>query len=266
MHLGRGYSPALRFYGGIFMNYSPYFRNQPQADTAVLLIHGILSSPRHFDFLIPHIPDDYTVSSILLAGHGGSVKDFSKATMTKWQNQVEQAVTELESRHRHILIVGHSLGSLLTLRVLQKHKSIYGVLLLNVPLVPWLKPAMVGRSLRFIFGKVHTDDPMDMHCYRDLGVHLEPYLWKYIPWIPNFIALLCLANCCKPLPAELTIPCHAFLGTNDEVVSIRSKRWLLNNPNISLEILENGVHFGYTPDEQKKIIRSLLLLLSYDRA
>jgi len=60
------------------MKHSPYFRNRSNTETAVLLIHGILSTPRHFDFLIPHIPDEYDICSILLAGHGGSVQDFTK--------------------------------------------------------------------------------------------------------------------------------------------------------------------------------------------
>ena len=62
------------------MTHHPYFRNRPDANTAVLLIHGILSTPRHFDWLIPHIPDYFDVSNILLAGHGGTAQDFSVAS------------------------------------------------------------------------------------------------------------------------------------------------------------------------------------------
>lgn len=162
------------------MDHSPYFRNRPNAQTAVLLIHGILSTPRHFDFLIPHIPDQYEIYSILLAGHGGSVGDFTKASIKQWQAQVNNALNELETRCSRIYIIGHSLGALLALNAVQQHKKVSGVLLLNPPLLPRVQCTMIGRSLRFAFGKLQSDNMADVLCYEDLSIQLEPYLWKYL--------------------------------------------------------------------------------------
>ena len=243
------------------MDHSPYFRNRPNAQTAVLLIHGILSTPRHFDFLIPDIPDQYEMYSILLAGHGGSVGDFTKASMKQWQAQVNNALNELETHCSRIYIIGHSLGALLALNAVQQHKKISGVLLLNPPLLPRVQCTMIGRSLRFAFGKLQSDNMADVLCYEDLSIRLEPYLWKYLGWIPNFISLLRLASKCRKIPAALDIPCYTFLGMKDELVHPKTARYLKDNPFISLEILENGVHFGYRPEEQERIVTKLHLLL-----
>ena len=242
------------------MNHSPFYRKQPKADTAVLLIHGILSTPRHFDFLIPHIPTEYSVYNILLTGHGGSVADFSKASMMQWKDQIASILTELEAQYDRIFVIGHSLGSLLALHAYQTHNAISGLILLNTPLSPKLPLTMMGRSLRFAFGNVHTDDPNDVLCYQDLGILLEPYLWKYIPWIPNFISLLRLAHKCRSLTSKLQCPCYVFLGHKDELVRISSRRWLQNNSNIILEEFENGTHFGYSPEEQAQIIHTFQVL------
>lgn len=234
------------------MDHAPFFRDCPNSETGILLIHGILSSPRHFDFLIPHIPAEYKVSSILLSGHGGTIRDFSKASMRQWQAQVQQEIQNLNTPN--VIIIGHSLGALLALQAATAHHCIQGLFLLNVPLLPQLKPAAIGRSLRIAFGKIRTNDPIDMACYQDLSIQTEPYPWKYLGWIPNFISLLSFARQCRKIPASLKIPCIAFLGTNDELVNIHSQRCLLGNPNISLQILENGIHYGYTESQQHQII------------
>ena len=243
------------------MDHSAYYRPMPDADTAILLIHGIVSTPRHFDWLLPSLPENAEVHSILLAGHGGTVEDFSNATMQQWQQQVEQALTQMEKPGRKIIVIGHSLGSLLALYAAQKQKTICGMILLNVPLAPWVKPAMISRCLRFPFGKIRKDDPRDMRCLQDLGTVLKPRLWKYIGWAPNMVALLKLARYCRSIPAKLTIPCFAYLDTDDELVSLRSSKWLKNIPHITLRYLDHYGHFAYKDRDQKIIIEDLNTLL-----
>ena len=240
----------IPYHKEIIMDHSPFYRHRPESNIAVLLIHGILSTPRHFDWLIPSIPDDVEVYNILLKGHGGTVADFSKATMQQWQAQVSEAVKSIKRPGRKIILIGHSLGALLALQTAQNRRSICGLMLLNPPLKPWVRPSMVWRSLRFAFGRIRTDDPGDISCYQDLGVSLEPQLWKYLGWIPNFISLLILGRKCRNIPAKLSIPCFAYLGRMDELVHIGSKKWLQDCLNITLRFFPHGTHFGYSEPEK----------------
>ena len=54
-----------------------YRRIVDGADKAVLLIHGILSTPNHFRHLLPLIPEDYSVIAMVTAGHCSHMSDFS---------------------------------------------------------------------------------------------------------------------------------------------------------------------------------------------
>ena len=238
-----------------------FIRDRGTENTAVIMIHGILSTPRHFDWLVSQVPDDLAVYNILLEGHGGSVSDFSKASMKKWKAQVEQCIRHQEHCGRRAVLVGHSLGALLALDAQRKHTCVESLLLLNVPLCPAVKPEMMGRSLRFAFGRVRREDPLDLQCYEDLGVVLEPYLWKYIGWIPNFISLLTLAAHCRGKVSDLQKPCAVFLGEQDVLVSIRTKKWLQNVPAVRLHMLPQGTHFGYSSQEQTLISQALFRLL-----
>ena len=62
------------------MDHAEYLRLFPDADVAVLFVHGILGSPRHFDLFLPVIPPKWSVQCLLLDGHGKGVKDFSKSS------------------------------------------------------------------------------------------------------------------------------------------------------------------------------------------
>ncbi len=54
----------------------------------ILFIHGFAGHPNQFKLFYPEIPDGYDYHALLLAGHGGSVDDFGRASMKEWQNQV----------------------------------------------------------------------------------------------------------------------------------------------------------------------------------
>lgn len=243
------------------MDHSTYRYKAPNADTAILLLHGICCTPRHYDWLVEQIPENYTVSNILFEGHGGSVSDFSKATMKKWKQQVEEEIQSLAAEHENIVVAGYSMGSLLALEAAQKHSEIKALLLMNVPFCPRVTLKMAWRSIRFSFGKVNENDPIDRCCINELGIKLEPWLWKYLAWIPNFFELIKLGFECRPIPAKLKIPCRAFLGGKDELVSPRSAKWLENLPNVEYTFFKDTGHFYYSDKVKETIAKSLLRLL-----
>lgn len=243
------------------MSHSEYIRIVPGADCAVLMVHGIVSTPRHFDFLVPEIPENWTVANLLLDGHGGSVRDFSKTSMKKWKAQVREWVETLCATHNQVLIVGYSLGTLLTMCVAQGCPQVKGMLLLNPPLKPRLHPKMIPMSLRFAFGKVRKNVPAEAALWEDIGVALEPWLHKYLGWIPRFVELLLLCPKCCPVAQKISVPCHAFLGKKDEMVSMKSKKYLENNSNVTLHIMETAGHSYYAPEDKAQMKLALQALI-----
>ena len=61
-----------------------FIKEAEGANTAILMIHGIFGTPRHFDDIISLVPDNWSVYNILLDGHGKGVKEFSRTSMAKW--------------------------------------------------------------------------------------------------------------------------------------------------------------------------------------
>ena len=93
------------------MSHKTYIRHVENGETAVLFIHGFLGSTEHFARFISLVPENYGIYNVLLEGHGGSTKDFAKASMEKWKAQVSHVVDELLGKYKFLIIVGHSMGT-----------------------------------------------------------------------------------------------------------------------------------------------------------
>ena len=221
---------------------------------AILLIHGILSSSKHFDFLLPHIPEDLPCYDLLLDGHGGNVEDFSRTSMKKWKAQVSAKVQQLLAQYEELIIVAHSMGTLFAIREAIDHPDkIRHLLLLQVPLRPWMKVKYGFYALIMPFGIVpEAAQPM----YGDCSVKLTRKLWKYIPWLPRFLELFFESNATLKILDQLRVPCVVFQAKHDEVVSLRSYRDLQKHTHYQLTLLENSGHYRYSPEDTALLLEA----------
>ena len=226
------------------MTHKPYIREVPGSRSAVLLIHGILGTPNHFHALLPLIPEDWSVYNILLDGHGGGVEDFSRTSMKKWKAQVSAQLDALLEKYHRIILVGHSMGTLFSIQEAVNHPGkIDRLFLLQVPLCPRLTVKAAACSVLLAFGIVPKSAEMMM---MDCGVRLEPWLWKYIGWLPRFLELFRECHATAKLLEQLHVPCQAFQSAHDEMVSPRAVKILGRHPHIRTTVLPNSGHFGHT--------------------
>lgn len=231
------------------------------ADTAVLFIHGVNSTPRYFDWLVKTVPDTVSVCNILLKGHGGAVRDFSKASMAEWRAQVRARLETLSVSHKRVVVVGHSLGTLLALAEHGPFDKVCGMLLLNPPLYTKVTPAILWCNLKFCFGCVRRDDPVELARFESIGTAMEPWLWKYLLWIPNLLALVRLSAHCRPLAASLDRPCYALIGKQDELVKRRAARCFENAPHTQVRVFDNSGHCYYEPAFREHAVACLQQLI-----
>lgn len=224
------------------------------ARTAVLMVHGICGTPHHFDDFVPLVPEDMSLAVICLEGHGGTVRDFSRSSMEKWMAQVERWVQDLSLDHERIIVVAHSMGTLLTARLVGEYPKIQRMLLLNVPLKIRLSPVMVPRCLRFCFGKLRAEVPAEQTLLQVAGVEPDPRLWRYLGWLPRFWELWRLCVKSRHLFSQMEIPCHVFQSADDEVVQRSSCNLLAGHPNVHHRIMEHSGHFDYAPEEFSKVL------------
>ena len=65
-------------------SHQTYINEKPNAKTVVLMIHGILGTTRHFNFLIPYINKEYSIYNLLLKGHGSDALIFDICCLSFW--------------------------------------------------------------------------------------------------------------------------------------------------------------------------------------
>jgi len=62
------------------------------------------------------VPEDVSVWNMVLDGHCGSVPEFGRSSLKRWEASVHKAVEELAATLDRIYIAAHSMGALLTVQ------------------------------------------------------------------------------------------------------------------------------------------------------
>ena len=240
--------------GGMVVH-SEYRCIVPGAESAVLFVHGINATPRFFDEFIEALPAHVSVHSLLLPGHGGSVRDFGRHSAEEWEAHVRAALEALRQNHKRVYIVAHSLGTLLSIReAVRDDRRIAGMLLLCVPLRIWSRPtAWWGKIAKGLGGRAAQEELRT--CY---GTEVDWRIWRYIGWIPRYLELFRLSREARQVVHQVKIPTQVFMAGNDEQVSLRSENHMTGHPAITLHRMERSSHHIFTP-EDKAAIRAALL-------
>lgn len=235
-----------------------YIRIVPGSDTAVLMIHGIIGTPDQFDFLLPSVPESLTLWNMLLDGHGGTTRDFGRSSMAKWISQVDSAIDELSKKHSRLIVVGHSMGTLLALNTALRHPEMISALFfLASPLKMQLTPTAVATSLHTAFGDPAKDTPRHLSARHCCSVRLSKNPLHYLGWVPRYLELFALARKLRPQTGALKAPCKVYQSARDELVSRRSVKYLEGRENIELHILPESTHYHYS-DAEKNFLRKEL--------
>ena len=235
--------------------HEPMKRIVPGAKAAVLFIHGINATPRFFDEYLSALPADISVHSLLLPGHGGTVKDFGSHGAKEWEAHVRTALEELRAAHERVYIMAHSLGTLLAIReTVRDDRQIAGMLLLCVPLRIWSQPTAWLRNLHRVMQPAKYAEEIRT-CY---GTEVDWRLWRYIGWIPRYLELFILSREARQVVGQVHVPTVVFMAGRDEQVSLRSEKCMAGNPAIKLRRMPDSGHHLFT-HEDKDALRAALM-------
>lgn len=244
------------------MEHKEYIRIVPNSPYTVLFIHGIAGTPNHFRFLQPLVPQDWSVYNLLLDGHGHGVSEFSRTSMEKWKAQVSQRVDQILTHSEKVIIVGHSMGTLLAIeQALRYPERIDRLFLLAVPLRPFVRPRNALLTLTMALGIEDPSDKAAQAMAEASGIQLTPKLWEYIPWMPNFASLLRLCRQTRRQLPRLTVPCRSYQSWQDELVSNASNRYLKDHPYIHNTVLKDSGHFAYSDADKQCLIADFEAML-----
>lgn len=85
-------------------------------EDALLLIHGFTGTPGHMRYIGNAVHEaGFSVSGILLPGHGTSVEDMEKSSGDAWREASRSAYQEMVRKYRHVAVSGLSMGGILAL-------------------------------------------------------------------------------------------------------------------------------------------------------
>lgn len=239
------------------MNHQEYIRIVPGAKTAVLFIHGIVGTPDHFDMLIPRVPKDWSIYNILLDGHGKRVDDFSQSSMKKWKAQVWGVFDSLCGSHEKVIIAAHSMGTLFAISLaLERPEKVPFLFLMAVPVRVGLRWFGVVNSVKVALNIVDDSKPLEAATRAACSIQTDPWLWKYIRWIPRYLELFREIRLTRKLLPELKVPCYTFQSQRDELVSNRAGKVLEESGVVQVEYLANSGHFYYAREDKERLVNA----------
>ena len=234
-----------------------YVREVENSKSAVVFIHGILSTPRFFEKLTAVVPNEYSIYNIMLDGHGGGVKDFSDTSMKIWKHQVKTLINYLSKKYENIIMVGHSMGTLFSIQnAVARPDKIKGLFLLCSPLKVLVHPRSAKYSLRIVLEKPENNDPVEASARHWYSIGPERNLLKYIPWVPKFTSLLYEIRKTRKLAPSITVPTYVFHAKYDSLVSGKAVSFFGKNDHIKVTHLHNSYHQYFTDEDYDVILKS----------
>lgn len=221
-----------------------------QGKTGILFIHGILGTPEHFRLFLPLVPKEYLVRNLLLKGHGGSVRDLSRASMSEWKRQVSEALDELSESCDSIIIIAHSMGTLFAIQEALR-RPIAELILINVPLKLHITLRLLMTMQKVYTGKIKPEDEWYLAAQKACSIRIEKNVLKYLTWIPRYLELFSEIRKTRKMLGSLSTKSHIYLSAYDEMVSVKCGKLFENNQQVSVKMLNSSGHFYYSPEDQK---------------
>ncbi len=229
------------------MPHKTYIKELKGSNMAILFIHGILGSPRHFEKFVSAVKDKASIYNILLKGHGGSVLDFANASMDGWKNQVADVAKYLAEKYDNIYIVAHSMGTFFAIETAINYPDkVKGLLLMQTPLKIGVKASAVVNTVKTLFD---IEDEITAVYKTMNSINLSSHLWEYVDWLPRYVELFRESKRMRNVINSLETKTVIFQSVKDELVSIKSVDYIPKKENIKLNVLEKSAHFIYDENE-----------------
>lgn len=205
----------------IYRTTEPFFLNGNEdiGGTAVLLIHGFTGSPSEFRRLAYYLNDcGCTVQGIRLPGHGTTPEEMIKTGLADWWQHVLESYEALQERYRQIVVIGHSMGGLLALK-LAVEKEVKGIVSLSAPIFLTSKKTAFAILLRYFITYIEKK-PKDE---RELLEEAYSYSKMPVACIVSLRKLIRLVKCSLP---RIAAPVFIAQGERDDTVEPRSADYI----------------------------------------
>ncbi len=242
-----------------------FIHENKKSNTMVIFIHGILEGPNQFkEFADIVYNEGFSYSAILLDGHGKSGEDFAKSSRDKWIDTVENEILKHKDNYENIILVGHSMGALLSLLFTLKYKNkVKGLVLISAPLKVFVRFNMMISSIKVALGIVKEKDILANHAKKAFSVE-RCSIFTYLNWIPRYLDLFTLIKLTRRELKNLEVPTLIVQCKRDELVSYKTlkvfERKLQNNYEVIN--LQHSGHFYYDDEELRYLLNEFEIFIN----
>ena len=209
----------------------------------ILIVHGFASS---LDSVIEIEPPlkflGFPIRMPVLRGHGGkSPETLHGVTWHDWVADADGALKDLLTEVERVIIVGHSMGGLIALKLAADHPDVVDSIILAAAAIHLASPLASGHILHFLVPLIirlfRKWDLPPVYTDKSLARNDTNYHWAPMDSIVSFLELS--EETCRFLP-EIRVPALILQSRKDTTVAPESA-----------EIIYKRIS---TPTEQKKII------------
>jgi carboxylesterase len=174
-----------------------------------LIFHGFAGNRKELSPLIDKIKEyGYVTVSPLLTGHEATRRELALAKLHDWLKTAEDAIKEMEQKCNKIVIVGFSMGGLISVNLCQKHK-VYALVLINTPIYYW----DIKRIIRNILS--------------DFRIYIKKYFTASTSSpIPALFEFLTLLKKTKPLFNSIDCSTLIIQTLDDDTVNPKSADYI----------------------------------------
>ncbi|NLO48316.1 MAG: alpha/beta fold hydrolase [Clostridiales bacterium] len=238
-----------------------YHYKSEGSDTVVVFVHGIEGSPAQFDYMIEKLNGAYSIENLLLPGHGFTKKEFSHSSMAEWQGYVDEKIKQLQNQYKHIILVGHSMGCLLSVQAAISYpQKISGLFLTCIPLCIRVSLPYLKRVLNLYAGK-NNNNEYRASVKKGNSVSCASF-FGHLAGTPRYIELFKKIRLTRKTIGQLELPVMVVQSQYDEIVSFKSVDYIAHMKNVKVLSAEGAGHVYFPEAAQAFVSKALLTFIS----
>ncbi len=251
----------MKEYGNIYINthQEVYKRQVEKSKSVIFFIHCMFGSPKYFNDYIELVPEDWSIHSVLLKGHGGTAREYGRATMREWKQQVNAEFDKLAAEYDNIYILSHSLGTLFSITLANAHPDkVKGMFLLSAPTRPVLTRRMIKTGFKLLLFQNTPGDIVAEMAAKKYSIQVSRNIFLYGGYLHNYVTLFQEIFEVRKHTKEITVPCRVVFSKYDELVRLDAKEYFEGVESVKVIILENSYHFYYEENDYRFLLEEFI--------
>jgi len=239
---------------------------QVRSPLGILVIHGFtatLDSVKLLSLSLLELGIPFSVP--LLTGHGASSPEALRGVKwDRWMADAEEALHKLTLEAEQIIVIGHSMGAILSLNLAVRHQEKIDSLVLATPAIKLVSLLAPGRPFHFaapFLGRIIRNWELKSDFSKAECAPCTPHY----AWVPTdaIISLFDLINKSRQLPGRITVPVLIIHCRKERTVRPESAIMLYNEiatplSEKSLIWLERSGHQLFCDCEKEKAVEAII--------